>query len=136
MVSCKINYTLIECACFAIAFASQKLCHYMLTHKTKLIARIDPLKYLLNKATLTGRLAKWVMILSVFDIEYVDRKAIKGQAIANQLADAPMIDDTPIVSKFLDESILMVTNLKPWKLYFDGSYMQHGTGAGIIFITP
>lgn len=55
----------------------------MLTHKTKLVARIDQLEYLLNKARLTGRLAKWVMILSKFDIKYVDRKAIKGQSIAD-----------------------------------------------------
>ncbi|GLJ18026.1 hypothetical protein SUGI_0318100 [Cryptomeria japonica] len=108
----------------------------MLTHKTKLVARIDPLKYLLNKATLTGRLAKWVMILSEFNIEYVDRKAIKGQALADQLADAPMIDDVPLSSKFLDESILTMSHAKPWQLYFDGSYTQHGAAANILFITP
>lgn len=54
------------------------------------------------------------MILNEFDIEYVDIKSIKGQAIANQLADAPMINDTPMTSDFLDESILIVTHTKPW----------------------
>ncbi|GLJ17612.1 hypothetical protein SUGI_0306660 [Cryptomeria japonica] len=108
----------------------------MLTHKTKLVARIDPLKYLLNKATLTSRLAKCVMLLSEFDIEYVDRKAIKGQAIIDQLVDAPMIDDVPLTSKFPDEAILTVSHAKPWQLYFDGSYTQHGAGPGILFITP
>ena len=53
-----------------------------------LVSKIDPLKYLLSRAALTGRVAKWVMILSEFDIEYVDRKAIKGQVIADQLAEA------------------------------------------------
>lgn len=85
----------------------------MLTYKTNLIARIDPLKYLLNKATLIAKLAKWVMILNEFDIKYFDRKSIKGQAIADQLANAPMIDDTLIVSEFLEEYIFMVTNSKP-----------------------
>lgn len=74
LVGYELNYTPIEHACLVVVFASQKLRQYMLTHKTKLVARIDPLKYLLNKATLTRRLAKWVMILSEFDIEYVDRK--------------------------------------------------------------
>ena len=55
----------------------------MLVHTTRLVAKIDPLKYLLSKAALTGRLAKWVMILSEFDIQYVERKAIKGQTIAD-----------------------------------------------------
>lgn len=78
LVGYELNYTPIERACLVVVFSSQKLRHYMITHKTKLVARINPLKYLLNKATLTGRLAKWVMLLSEFDIKYVDRKAIKG----------------------------------------------------------
>ena len=59
------------------------------------MAKIDPLKYLLSKAAVTGRLAKWVMILSEFDIEYVERKAIKGQAVANQLADCTYAESSP-----------------------------------------
>ncbi|GLJ50600.1 hypothetical protein SUGI_1077990 [Cryptomeria japonica] len=76
------------------------------------------------------------MILSEFDIEYVDRKAINGQAIVDQLADAPMIDDVPLRLEFPDESILTMSHAKPWQLYFDDSYTQHGAGAGILFITP
>ena len=61
----------------------------MLNHTTYLIAKIDPLKYLLSKVSLIGRAAKWVLILSEFDIVYKDRKAIKGQVIADQLVEAP-----------------------------------------------
>ena len=78
LTSHELNYTFIEKAFLAVVFASQKLRHYMLAHTVKLITKIDPLKYLLSRATLTGRLAKWVMILSEFDIHYVDRRAIKG----------------------------------------------------------
>lgn len=78
LVNYELNYSFIEKACLAIVFASQKLHHYILTHKVKLISKIDPLKYLLSKTMLIGRLAKWVMILRKFDIEYVDRKVIKG----------------------------------------------------------
>ena len=60
----------------------------MLSHTIKLIEKIDPLKYLLSKAALIGWLPKWVMVLSEFDIEYVDCKAIKGHVIDDQLADA------------------------------------------------
>src|SRR5271156_6581839 len=62
LVSYEMNYSAIEKACLAV-FTSQKLQHYMLSHTTRLIAKIDPLKFLLSKASLTGRLAKWVMIL-------------------------------------------------------------------------
>lgn len=107
----------------------------MLSHSIKLIANIDPLKYLLSKTTLIGRLAKWVMLLSEFDIEYVDRKAIKGQVIVDQLADAPLMDDQPIHREFPDAHILALS-MQTWKLYFDGSCTQQGLGAGILFVTP
>jgi hypothetical protein len=70
---------------------------YMLSHPIKLIAKIDPLKYLLAKATLTRCMAKWVMLLSKFYIEYVERKSIKGQVIADQLAEAPLYAENPLV---------------------------------------
>ena len=72
LVAYELNYTSIEKACLVVVFDSQKFRHYMLAHTIKLVTKIDPLKYLLSKATLTGRLAKWVMILSEFDIHYID----------------------------------------------------------------
>jgi hypothetical protein len=102
----EINYTSIEKSCLAIVFTTQQLRHYMLTHTIKLIAIIDPLKYLLSKVNLTRILSKWVMILSEFDIQYVDRKAIKGQAITLHI-------------EFLDVDVLNIL-VKQWELYFDG----------------
>lgn len=64
----EINYTFIQKSYLEVVFSTQQLRHYMLTQTIKFIAKIDPLKYLLSKDALTGRLAKWVMILSEFDI--------------------------------------------------------------------
>ena len=83
LISYEMNYSIIEKAFLAVVFASQKLRHYMLAHTTWLVAKIDPPKYLLSKAALRGCLAKWVMVLSEFDIQDVERKAIKGQVIAD-----------------------------------------------------
>lgn len=94
----ELNYSFIEKGCLAIVFASQKFKHYMLAHKVKLITKIDPLKYLLSKVMLTGRMAKWVMILLEYDIEYVEQKAIKGQVIADQFAEAPIYSENPLIS--------------------------------------
>ena len=99
------------------------------------ISKFDPLKYLLSKTTLTGRLAKWEMILSEFDIDYIDRKAIKEQSIANQLENAPMESSNPILENFLDTHILQ-KELVTWKFYFDSSYAYHDSSADILFITP
>ena len=37
-------------------------------------ARMGPLKYLFEKPALTGRTARWRMLLSEFDIVYVTQK--------------------------------------------------------------
>lgn len=81
----------------------------MLTHTVRLIEKIDPLKYLLDKVALTRRLEKWVMILSKFDIQYVGRRAIKGQVITDQLAEAPLQDHHPMNIEFLDVDIMNIT---------------------------
>ena len=93
----------------------------MLAHTVHLIAKIDPLKYILSKATLTGHLAKWIMILSKFDIQYVEHKAIKGQAIADQLAEFPLEDTTPMQIEFPDASVMYIIE-RTWKMFFDGSH--------------
>lgn len=52
-VGYELNYSFIERASLTVVFSSQKLRHYMLNDQTKLMAEIDPLKYLLNKSALT-----------------------------------------------------------------------------------
>jgi hypothetical protein len=91
---------------------------------------------MLSRKPLIGWLEKWVMLLSEFYIQYVDRKATKGQAIADHLADAPLVDAYPLVMKFSDEHICRIEEQPPWKLYFYGSYTSHGSGAGILLVTP
>ena len=59
----------------------------MLYYTTRLISRMNPIKYIFEKPALTGKISRWQMLLSEFDIMFVKRKAIKGQVIANYLAD-------------------------------------------------
>ena len=56
--------------------------------------------------------------------------------IEDQLADAPLQADTSMQIKFPDADIFTITTKKSWVLYFDGSYTQHGSRAGIFFFTP
>jgi hypothetical protein len=135
LVGYGLNYTSIKKDFLVVVFTSQKLRHYMLSHQINFIAKINPLKYLSKKETLIERMAKWVMILTKFDIDYVERKAIKGQAIINQLAKAPLYANNPLVLEFLNEFVFLLNEADHWKIYFDGSYTQHGSGVGVIFIT-
>ncbi|XP_058068268.1 uncharacterized protein LOC131217370 [Magnolia sinica] len=92
---------------------------------------MDPLKYLFKKPALTGKIAKWQLLLSEFDITYVTQKAIKGQALADHLAAHSLPDYQPLKTFFPDEDILFLegegAEADEWTLYFDGATNAKGS---------
>ena len=71
MMAYEEKYSALEKICVALVWATQKLRHYMLAFKVLLIARMDPLKYLMEKLVQDRKTSKWVLLLSEFDIKYV-----------------------------------------------------------------
>jgi hypothetical protein len=119
LVGAENNYSPIEKLCLALVFSLKKLRHYMLAHPIQLIARADPVRYVLNQPALMGCLVKWAIIMMEFYITYVPQKAIKGQALADFLAAHPVPDDSPLVVDLPDEDVFTVDVESPWELYFD-----------------
>ncbi|XXG41962.1 hypothetical protein AAC387_Pa01g2323 [Persea americana] len=125
-------------------FAVQKLRHYLLSNTVYLISRINLLKVLVTKAgSLNARLAKWSILLSQFDIRYVPQKAIKGQALADFLAEHPLPKDSPLSDDLPDEPVYSVETSSPnasWNMYFDGATRTNEkgkliSGIGILFVS-
>ena len=114
----------------------------MLYFTTWLISRIDPIKYIFEKPALTGKISHWKMLLSEFDIVFVTRKAIKGQAIADYLADQPLNDLELSESLFPDKDVMALEpkpdSIEPWhwKLYFDGAANSIINGVGAVLVSP
>ena len=88
----------------------------MRTYKVLLIARMDPLKYLMEKFVQDGKIAKWVLLLSEFDIKYVTQESVKGRAIADHLAHYSPKEVEEIQGDFPDEDIMGI-GIESWKLY-------------------
>ncbi|PKI70456.1 hypothetical protein CRG98_009150 [Punica granatum] len=123
------NNPKIEKMCCALVWVMQRLRQYTLYHTTRLLSKADPLKYLLDSPSSMRNIAKWRCQLTEYDIEYVSRTSIKGQAIADHLAEFPIEDNTLIDPNFPDEGILQVDDEreKPeWKMYFDGAVNSTG----------
>ncbi|KAK8676952.1 hypothetical protein V6N13_142510 [Hibiscus sabdariffa] len=82
------------------------------------------------------------MLLSEFDILYVNRKAIKGSVIAYFIASRASDDYEPLNYNFPDEDLMNVSNLEEgdikdsWVLYFDGASNSLGHGIGAVLISP
>ncbi|PKI50758.1 hypothetical protein CRG98_028900 [Punica granatum] len=75
-------------------------------------------------------LTKWHCQLTEYDIKYVSRTSVEGQAIADHLAKFPINYDTPINSDFPDERILQLNDDEEsprWKMYFDGTINSIGS---------
>ena len=122
--------------CLALFFSIQKLRHYMQALVIHLVAKIDPVKYVLFRAIMSGRLAKWAVAFQEFEITYVSQKATKGQALANFLADHPIPADWELSNDFPNEDVLYTEVLPPWMMFFDGATWQEESSAGVVFMSP
>ncbi|XP_058202937.1 uncharacterized protein LOC131317399 [Rhododendron vialii] len=147
LVGAELNYSPIEKTCLTLVFALQKLRHYVLEHEVKWISKADPLKYILSRPILSGKIDKWAIILQQFAIEYVFQKAIKGQALADFLAAHPIPDDSPLAIDLPDEEVMQVEAQKAWEMYFDGAtrspngqkqddLKNNKSGIGVVFVKP
>ncbi|XXG68721.1 hypothetical protein AAC387_Pa06g1742 [Persea americana] len=114
LVGAEHRYSPVEKECLAVMFVVQKLRHYLLSNTVYLISRINLLKVLVTKVgSLNARLAKWSILLSQFDIRYVPQKAIKGQALADFLAEHPLPKDSPLRDDLPDEPVYNVETSSP-----------------------
>ncbi|XP_059635856.1 uncharacterized protein LOC132278044 [Cornus florida] len=71
--------------------AKRKLRHYFESHPIVILTTF-PLKMILHKPDLSGRMTKWAIELSSFDIVYEPRTAIKGQVVADFLLECDAED--------------------------------------------
>ncbi|RVW76492.1 Gypsy retrotransposon integrase-like protein 1 [Vitis vinifera] len=111
-----------------LVWATRRLRHYMTEYSVHLISRLDPLRYLFDRPALTGRLMRWLVLLTEFDIQYVSQKSIKGSIVADHLASLPTSEDRPVDDDFPDEEFVAMTSLSGWCMYFDGAANQSGYG--------
>ncbi|XP_070010263.1 uncharacterized protein [Nicotiana sylvestris] len=102
---------------------------------------MDPLKYIFQKPMPTNKLAKWQILLSEFNIVYVTEKAIKGQYLADHLAENPVDGDyEPLKKYFPDEEVSfigedIVESYDGWRMFFDGVANFNGVGIGVVLVS-
>ena len=93
----------------------------------------QPIRQVLLKLENSGRLAKWAIELGEHEIIYKPRSAIKGQILADFLAESPTIDKSNM------EDVLSASKKDgppTWMLFTDGASSIEGSGAGLILTDP
>jgi hypothetical protein len=84
-----------------------------------------PLRKVMQKLDLFGILANWAIKLGQFDLEFVLRNTIKGQALVDFLVDftnLPKVEEPEMKQK--------------WVIYVDDSLTRKSGGAEIVLVTP
>ena len=73
----------VERLCLCLYFSCTKLRHYLLSAECVVVSKDDVISYMLSLPILNGRIGKWILALSEFDLRYESAKLVKGQTIAN-----------------------------------------------------
>jgi len=77
---------------------------------------------MLSMPIMSGRIGKWILALSEFDLRYESAKAVKGQIMAN------------FVTQHC--SVVEALEIVPLTLFFDRSTCDRGAGIVIVLISP
>uniref|UniRef100_A0A2N9FK28 Uncharacterized protein n=1 Tax=Fagus sylvatica TaxID=28930 RepID=A0A2N9FK28_FAGSY len=91
------RYLPLEKLAFALVCSSKKLPHYFQAH-TMIVLTEQPLKAVLRSADFSGRISKWGAQLGAYDINYRPRTSIKGQVLADFIAEFTPAEMGPIGS--------------------------------------
>ncbi|XP_022899405.1 uncharacterized protein LOC111412714 [Olea europaea var. sylvestris] len=117
------RYSLAEQLVLALMVAVRKLRPYFQSHTVQVMTD-QPIKQILHRPETSGRMLKWAIELSEFDIEFRPKTAIKAQALVDFIVELTLSPEHP-PGKQAD-----------WKIFVDGSSNDEGSGAGIIMIGP
>ena len=123
----KERYPKMEKLILALVTTSRKLRPYFQAHTVKVPTEY-PMKQIQHKPKTSGRLIKWAIELSEFDIMYKLRIAVKGQILADFI-----MEFTPAQST---EATQLAPDLPIWRLSVDGAANAQGSGAGLILTSP
>ena len=111
-------------AYLAVVHGTRKLPPYFQAHTVIVLTQL-PLKSILWSADYTGRIAKWGTILGAFDIKYMPRTAVKGQVLADLVAEfAECPEEINVERHSMDEKLVGLISAQcpsPWKMYVDGA---------------
>ena len=90
----KIHYLSLEKAILAVVQATRKLPHYFQAHTVIVLTQLL-LRSILRSANYTGRITKWGTILGTFDIRYMPCTSVKGQVLADLVAEfaEPLLEE-------------------------------------------
>ncbi|RVX18229.1 Transposon Ty3-I Gag-Pol polyprotein [Vitis vinifera] len=119
------RYSKMELTALALRSAAQKLRPYFQAHPVVVLTD-QPLRNILHKPDLTGRMLQWAIELSEFGIEFQPRLSMKGQVMADFVLE---YSRKPSQRQESSEK-------EWWTLRVDGASRSSGSGVGLLLQSP
>ncbi|CAN1318888.1 Pol polyprotein (Fragment) [Linum perenne] len=117
LIDAETRYPAIEKMAYAVVCAARKLRPYFQAHTIYVLTNL-PIKNALRYMSVAGRLAKWAIELSEYDIRYQPRTTIMAQVLANFAVEGAVQED--------------VEEGEEWTLFTDGASSKGGSDARIV----
>jgi hypothetical protein len=117
------RYSATQNLCLCVHYSCTKFLHYLLNAECIVYSKFDAIKLMLSMAILNGKIGKWILPLSEFELKFESAKVVKGQIIADFITE----------HRGPSFNLLEITH---WALFFDGSSCGKGGGVGILLISP
>ena len=121
----KTRYSKMELTALAFRSTAQKLDPYFQAHPVVILTD-QPLRNILHKPDLTGRMLQWAIELSEFGIEFQPRLSMKGQVMADFVLEYSQRPSQRQESSEKDW----------WTLRVDGASRSSGSRVGLLLQSP
>ena len=108
------NYSTTERECLATVFSVKKFRHYLICNPVVFFVDHMAIKYLVNKPELSGRLARWVLLLEEFNytVEYKHGRMHLQADHLSRLSEN--MGTHPIDDSLIDDKLFVVTATPDW----------------------
>ncbi|XP_010451519.1 PREDICTED: uncharacterized protein LOC104733653 [Camelina sativa] len=110
----ELRYPTLEKLAYTVVISARKLRPYFQSHTVEVLTN-QPLRTIFHSPSQSGRLAKWAVELSEYDVKYKNRTCAKSQVLV-ELSPELEADAPP---------------LEIWSLHVDGASSKMGSGAGV-----
>jgi hypothetical protein len=99
----------------AAVHAVQWFHHYVLFHKTTVIAIVNPFQYMLTRRLIGGKISRCIVVLQEFDLDFISAKSKKSLVFAELISELPVEsgDVVPEESPIRGD-MFFIKYLDPW----------------------
>jgi hypothetical protein len=90
LVGLELNYSHVEKLALATSHVVQWFHHYILFHKTTVIAVVNPFQYVYTRCVIDENINRWIVILQEFNVDFVLLKSKKSLVFTELISELPV----------------------------------------------